>query len=426
MMPMYEIGEYIINFGISVAALWIVDKFWSTFYEKKRGSFLSVFVCFLYLGFQMVHQGNRGNVNIWEVVLNIMIIMLVSVFRYHSKGRKKYFLLLLFYSVWSLLEEFIFFSMQNIDIEQESRSLIGVIVSVIVMIILVYTFSLIYRKEQKDCIPRKIQFILLLVPAGSIYIAFNELYIRGNSISSMTVVSVLLLINVIIFELYSQLNKIYEREKDKAVYEQRMDIITENMQEQKIMMENFFREKHNLVNELIVLKKDAEEDDKEAVIKNINKIMKNCYSIENICSCGNSTIDALINYKYAIAKELGIEFRLNIFVPEEVPINEYDMGVILGNALDNAIEAVKECKAAEKYMDIFIGVKRNALIINIKNPYEHELERSENGELISTKSDKENHGYGMKSIKEITRQNGGEVMIDCRNNIFSLTIITYF
>ena len=109
---MYEIGEYIINFGISVAALWIVDKFWSTFYEKKKGTFLSVFICFLYLGFQMVHQGNRGNVDIWEIVLNILIIMLVAVFRYQSKGRKKYFLLLLFYSVWSLMEEFIFFIMK--------------------------------------------------------------------------------------------------------------------------------------------------------------------------------------------------------------------------------------------------------------------------------------------------------------------------
>ena len=423
---MYEIGEYIINFGISVAALWIVDKFWSTFYEKKKGTFLSVFICFLYLGFQMVHQGNRGNVDIWEIVLNILIIMLVAVFRYQSKGRKKYFLLLLFYSVWSLMEEFIFFIMQNIDLDRESRSLIGVIVSVIIMIILVYTFSLIYRKEQKDCVPKKIHIILLLVPAGSIYIAFNELYIQGNSISSMTVVSVLLLINVIIFELYFRLNKIYVQEKERAVYEQRMDIITDNMQEQKVMMEKFFREKHNLINEMIVLKNDVEKDDKEAAIKNIDKMMSNCYSIETICSCGNSTIDALINYKHAIAKEYGIEFWLNIYVPDELAIDEYDLGVILGNALDNAIEAVKECKNAERVIDISIGVRKETLIINIKNPYEHELERGKKGELKSTKKDKKNHGYGMKSIKEITEQNGGEVIIECQDNIFSLTILTYF
>lgn len=423
---MYEIGEYIINFGISVAALWIVDKFWSTFYEKKRGSFLSVFVCFLYLGFQMVHQGNRGNINIVGLLVNALIILLIAVFRYQSTGRKKFFLLLLLLSVWALFEEFVFFAIRNINIESESRNLIGVIVSLIIMLILAYTFSLIYRKEQKDYIPGKIHFILLLIPIGSIYITIDEFYTQGSTLSSMTVVSILIFINIIIFELYSQLNKIYIQEKEKAVYEQRIDIVTENMQEQKIMMEKFFREKHNLINELIVLKKDAEEDDKEAVIKNINKIMKNCYSIENICSCGNSTIDALINYKHSIAKELGIEFRLNIFVPEEVPINEYDLGVILGNALDNAIEAVKECKTVERVIDISISVRKETLIINIKNPYEHELESGKKGELISTKSDKENHGYGVKSIKEITEQNGGEVMIDCQNNIFSLTIITYF
>lgn len=423
---MYEIGEYIINFGISVATLWIVDKFWSTFYEKKRKNFLSVFVCFLYLGFQMVHQGNRGNINIAGLLINAVIILLVAVFRYQSKGRKKYFLLLLLLSVWALFEEFVFFAIKNIKIEAESRNLIGVIVSLISMLISVYTFSLIYQKEQKDYIPGKIHFILLLIPLGSIYITIDEFYTQGNSISPMTVVSVLLLINVIIFELYFRLNKIYVQEKERAVYEQRMDIIADNMQEQKIMMEKFFREKHNLVNELIVLKNGVEKDEKEVVIKNIDKIMNNCYSIETICACGNSTVDALINYKHAIAKEHGIEFRLNIFVPDRMTIDEYDMGVILGNALDNAIEAVKECKKAEKIIDIFIGARKNALIINIKNPYEHELERRKTGELLSTKNDKENHGYGMKSIKEITEQNGGEVIVESQNNLFSLTIITYF
>ena len=423
---MYEIGEYIINFGISVAALWIVDKFWSTFYEKKRGSFLSVFVCFLYLGFQMVHQGNRGNINLWETLLNVLLILMVVVFRYQSKGRKKYFLFLLFFSIWSLLEEFVFFIMQNINMDSGSRSLIGVIVSVIIMIILVYTFSLLYQKEHRDFVPGKIHFVLLLIPSGSIYIAINEFYTQGSTVSSMTVVSILLLINIIIFELYSRLNKVYMREKEKAVYEQRMDIITDNMQEQKIMMEKFCREKHNLINEMIVLKNDVEKDDKEAAIKNIDKMMNNCYSIETICSCGYSTIDALINYKQAIAKEYGIEFWLNIYVPDELAIDEYDLGVILGNALDNAIEAVKECKNAERVIDISIGVRNETLIINIKNPYEHELERGKKGELKSTKNDKKNHGYGMKSIKEITEQNGGEVIIECQDNIFSLTILAYF
>ena len=88
---MYEIGEYIINFGISVAALWIVDKFWSTFYEKKKGTFLSVFICFLYLGFQMVHQGNRGNINLWETLLNVLLILMVVVFRYRAKEEKSIF-----------------------------------------------------------------------------------------------------------------------------------------------------------------------------------------------------------------------------------------------------------------------------------------------------------------------------------------------
>ncbi len=70
-------------------------------------------------------------------------------------------------------------------------------------------------------------------------------------------------------------------------------------------------------------------------------------------------IDALLDTKYSIAKENGIQlFFKKIFIPEELPINQCDLGVVLGNALDNAIEATEKCTGNDKDIEIAMGIKK--------------------------------------------------------------------
>lgn len=54
-----------------------------------------------------------------------------------------------------------------------------------------------------------------------------------------------------------------------------------------------------------------------------------------------------------------------------------DIGIALGNALDNAIEAVRDCRQHQKVIEISMGVKKQALVMLIKNPYEHVLKTTE-------------------------------------------------
>ena len=222
------------------------------------------------------------------------------------------------------------------------------------------------------------------------------------------------------------MNEIFRYEKERIVYAQQIDIISGNTAEQKKIMEEFHEEKHNLINELIVLKNGIENDDREAVIKNLNKIIKNYNEVDTVFQSGNSTIDAIINFKYAIAREYGIDFKLKIFIPHDMPIEQCDMGVVLGNALDNAIEAVRECKTKEKVIDISMGVKKEAWIMVIKNPYEHEIKRNRAGEFVSTKEEKHRHGYGLKSIRRIADCYQGEAIVEAQDGTFSLTVVLNF
>lgn len=423
---MFEIGNYILYFVMVIVAVWIVNRFWGSFFVRKKSSILFVIVNIFYGIFQMIRQCNKGNIDMIQTVLNIILILIIAVCGYSCAGKKKYFLLLLFYSVWSLLEEFVYFLLRNIQIEQWSRNEIGVVISNILMIILVYIISVVCYKRNSEFIPNNFYLYLLLIPIGSIYIAINEFYSKNSKISSMITISILILFNVVIFEIYIKINEFFAYEKEKTVYAQQLDIISYNTLEQQKMMEDFHEEKHNLINELIVLKGGIENSDRENVIKNLNKIINNCHYVETVSNSGNSTVDSIINFKYAVAREYGIEFCLKIFIPDELPIEQCDIGVVLGNAIDNAIEAVRECKNKEKVIEITMGVKKEAWVLVIKNPYEHEIKKDRTGMLLSTKQEKHRHGYGLKSIMRIAEEYQGEAIVDVDQGIFSLTLVLNF
>ena len=137
-------------------------------------------------------------------------------------------------------------------------------------------------------------------------------------------------------------------------------------------------------------------------------------------------MDAIINFKYTAASKLDIKFNLKIFIPNEFPIDVCDIGIVLGNAIDNAIEAVKKCKNAEKIIEISMGVKKEAWVVVIKNPYEHKIEKNWTGIPVSTKKEKHRHGYGLKSIMKIADKYQGEVVIETKDGLFSLIIVLNF
>lgn len=420
---MYNFGEYIPKIVMAVSSLWIVQRFWGIFFEKRKRRIEAVFLWGFYFIFQVYFQIDTGNPHISTIFINFFLIWGLAVCGYQSSKKVKCFLSIMLCTIWFLTETFTLALISGISMEHENLDVLGTIISKILMTVLVYTVSLFWNKKYDEAVPVRFYVHFLFLPLGSILIVLSQFYTVGGKFISMLSVSVLLLFNVIVFEIYMKMNELFLQEKEKILYARQSDIISANTEEQKKMIEDFHEEKHNLVNKLVVLKTKAENCRAEELIADLDRIIHDCDNRESICDSGNSTIDAIINFKYSVAKEFGIGFRLKIFVPEKIPIEQQDIGVILGNALDNAIEAVKECGSKERMIDISMGIKKSSWILVIKNPYEHEIERNKRGEILSSKKEKDRHGYGLKSIIKIAAKYQGNVCIDDTANIFLLTVV---
>lgn len=423
---MYNIGDLLLAGIMLSSTLWIVSKYLGIFCEKKRWNFLSISMWGLFGVFQMFVQMNSGKASIWTTIISIVLVTFISLTGYYYRDKIIFLEVVLLYVVWALIEMIVFFCMNMLPLEKDNSDVIGNVISKIIMIIGVYIFSLVWKKPNYNLIPLKYYIALLFVPVGTIYIAVNAFFYENNSgqmICTMITFSILLLFNMIVLEIYSKISEKFILEKEKTVYEQQISMMSVNTEEQKRMVENFHREKHDLINKLIVLKNELEYDDKDAVIRNINEIIQNCSIEEVISESGNKVVDALINVKCAIAKEKGIAFILKIFIPEDMPVNQCDIGVILGNALDNAIEATEKCTSSEKKIEIIMGIKKEALVVVVKNPYENPLKMDKKGNLLSTKKDFRRHGYGISSIRKAADKYGGDVIVDDEDGQFVITII---
>ena len=106
---MLDVGVGILNIVMVITTMWIVNRFWGSFYEKKKRSIFSVGIWIVFFLYQLGFQSNRGNINIGITCINAFLILEVAICNYHSKGKEKFFLLAIFYGLWTLVEVFVFF-----------------------------------------------------------------------------------------------------------------------------------------------------------------------------------------------------------------------------------------------------------------------------------------------------------------------------
>lgn len=105
-------------------------------------------------------------------------------------------------------------------------------------------------------------------------------------------------------------------------------------------------------------------------------------------------------------------------------LNEAEIYSLFGNAIDNAASAVRLLQDEDKRsIGIRVAQVKGFITVCIYNYFEGKVFCSADGLPVTTKNDKENHGYGLKSIRYIVEKHGGRLSVKAENNVFCLNII---
>lgn len=162
---------------------------------------------------------------------------------------------------------------------------------------------------------------------------------------------------------------------------------------------------------------------KEEIDAYLNEMENSIEIYESIVKSGNEVLDTILTEKSLYCKERGITVSCVVDGSQMGFINTIDLYAILGNALDNAIEAVEKFRYQEqRQIDVMIYRQQQFLVINIVNPtkeipvFDEELPRT-------TKADRFHHGFGLKSIRYMVKKYDGNLNVSVEDDCFSLKIL---
>lgn len=142
-----------------------------------------------------------------------------------------------------------------------------------------------------------------------------------------------------------------------------------------------------------------------------------------VVDTGNVGMDAILTNKLEEAEKERIKVDFENQVMGKVFIDDGDLGRLLGNLINNAIEAVRH--AGEGEIRLQIRTDGTAFFLEITNPYKGVIKKNKKGGYETRKADRQFHGLGLGQVKRIARKYGGTVVINDENNCFDVKVLLY-
>lgn len=371
---------------------------------------------------------------IWESVLmktvgNLLMIFIVLLLGYQESILTKLIFDFLGLFLISAVEA-IWYTIILIFADKSylSNPINGILCNVIFWLVFHFVFGFIMRKRIN--VDRKKYLFFLCVAVlvnGIVGLIISQISIRATDHIvhqlALGLSVTLLIIDVVGFKIYILfLERLHIRNENEK-YLLQIHLNEKQMEEKQAIMDDVRRIRHDMKQQLIYLQGLVKKNP-ETVDIYLSKLVEEINSNqETIINSNNLVIDTLIDCKYSLARKLGIPMQCQITIPPDLPQDVSDLCIIMGNLLDNAIEASKEVKEKKREINITLKYEHKKLYINVKNPYEGQRLKSKEGEFITSKNDKKNHGMGLKSIRKIVEKNEGVIVINTENNIFDITII---
>jgi signal transduction histidine kinase len=378
------------------------------------------------------------NLSIVLVVVNIIIRIIYTRF-FNGKVKLKIFYVSIYYIITVLSEvvSIILVSLLfKVNMQQvQSVGYLNIITQVIyATILLILAFILSNIKAFKNInMPTKYWALLLSAPVSGftiflvidLHMDISTTDYRYLILFCMMIVSTIYTYILIGF-LFNKLSAVFKNRNLDSLLDQQKNYqlkFYENMRASDKEIRNVRHDLNNHLQCTYDLLMTNRFDDAKSYIETVS----NAVQINNrIINTGNVVFDSILNAKIGIIKNVGIDFDYSIEIPAGIKIDPMDVCVILGNSIDNAIEACSRIKDGSARQISLIATYRNkGLIFSIKNTADSGSLVKKGDVYISSKNNPSEHGIGISNINRTAEKYNGIVVINNKANMFELSAALY-
>ena len=161
--------------------------------------------------------------------------------------------------------------------------------------------------------------------------------------------------------------------------------------------------RHDLRNHLTVVQGLLEQDETDGAARYLREIAASPALSGRRVLCENETANIVLASKAETMDQAGLKGEFAVSLPRKLPIADMDLCALLGNALDNAIEAAVQ--AEDKQISVRCRVEKGLFMLRVENAMDGEIRP----DLSTTKVDKAAHGFGLAGMREIAERCGGSL-----------------
>ena len=214
---------------------------------------------------------------------------------------------------------------------------------------------------------------------------------------------------------------LFEKRINKRIDAYQSDLMNKHYEE----VENMYRQvrgwRHDYRNHIQTMMTLMQSGEYEKVMSYLETLGEDLNTVDTVLKTGNIMADAILNSKISLAKSNHIQVDATASIPVKLSMTDIDLCVIIGNLLDNAIEASMTLPEKERMIRIYIEMKKNRLYLSFTNLTAAKKMKKENGVFRSTKGAA--RGFGLLRVDRIVKKYGGYLKRASEDGAFTTEIL---
>lgn len=413
------LSEIIKNIFSIITEFFILKTFFNTRKDVNKIVLYPVSIAFVAFSFlPFVLFGNTEEAKDVADIVTLIAFVIFPYFFFKLKKRSTLFWLgLIINATADFLVLMISLPFNNISIFANNLIYCVLYLLLIVLLGIVNKRKLYIAKgEFLENFPVIIYIVILLAELAAFYMVMltkNDDYQKGISDALIVILATLVIVCIafVVFVIV----RLYEKQERS---ENALEMQLQHNIDMQIKNRDIRKFRHDYKNHMMSLELLLDEgrfDEAQKYVTKMNSLKE--VNAKSFCT-GNALADAILSVKLSDAMSKGIDISFEGSIPFQ-GIDNYDLSVILGNALDNAIRGCEQLSRRE----ICVLSKKSGdfLVLKITNPVKERVPIA-NNTVCTTKTDTQNHGFGIEQIKSTAKKNNGTVDIECDEENFSIEI----
>ncbi len=414
---------YFVEILCVIVEIAVCHIFFRSFFGKSVRNRLVTTACYSIFGIVLAALSFVSDASMLRIIYCLVGLTAISLYLFRAKFFFAVFAGITFLTIYALTDVvvIVMLSVLNVDTQflfsyGNIRSLFIVISHLILLAIIL--FISLFNKSKQGVVT--VQTVAFLFPSWlSCIVLCCDLVMQANKLHTdfhpiyLVVILGLLYTNILMIYFVNRI-----REQDRQKHD--ADLTEHHYSMEKEYYEQFFAQKeqiralwHDISKYMKAMQALVSDSNSSEAEKNIAEAQALVDEIPDVVDVGNRVVSIILNEYMNLARNEGIDLRLDVSVPPELFIPTADLYVMLGNTLDNAIEACSELEDDRRYINLRLRMHNNILHYMVENPYakEHLLKQR-----IGV------HGYGLKNVERCVEKYGGFVQKTSENESFTVNI----